>query len=161
MQVIEQSHAVLVVRFGDAIRPAVFCVTALVIGLVLALFGSATDQFWPVLLSVLVIFAGLMRLVREKHVTLTIDRVEGLLTVRQWRYMMPSGATYSLREVLTIDALSGTTPVSATPPGAKGRFDLVIDFRELPDYAVRRGLKRDEAADAVRLLRGYLHTGSG
>lgn len=156
MHVIEQSHAVLEIRFGDAIRPAVICVTSLVIGIALALFGSATDRFWPTLVAVLIIFLGLTRLIAEKHVTLTIDRVEGLLTVRQWRFLIPTGGTYSLREVLTFDALCGSTPISALPANVRTRCDVVIDFRDLPDYVVRRGVPRDEAAEAVRLLRGYM-----
>ncbi len=56
-----------------------------------------------------------------------------------------------------MDAIcSGNVAVETTPPGTKTRCSLIIDLTGQPDYLVKRNLKRDDAAEAVALIRQFL-----
>lgn len=157
MQIIEQSHSRLAIRFGSAVLPAMIFVGALILGLALAIYGSSSDNILLLIAGVLFMFTGLLRLAREHYVTLTFDRFEGTLNVAQRRYMVPSAEDFRLSDIRHVEAIcAGGQPVDSVPPGTKTRCDLVLDFISLPDYAVKRNLKRDEAADAVRLIRQFL-----
>lgn len=157
MKIIEQTFERLVIRFGDAILPAVIFVIALVIGLAFAVFGSADDNVLLILLGVLIAFGGLLRLLMERYTTLTFDRIAGMLHIQQRRALVPSGGSYSLRDVRRVDAICDSgTPINEVPPDSKARCDLVIDFDDMPDFVVARRVKRDEAAEFVRAVRGFL-----
>ncbi len=156
MKIIEQTHARLVIRFGDAVLPAVVFVVALVIGLALAVFGSADDNLLLVLLGVVVAFLGLLRLMAERYTTLTFDRPAGVLYIQQRRSLVPTGGSYDLRAVRRVDATcDGGTPVNDLPPDSSARCTLVIDFDDMPDFVVARRAKRDEAAEFVRAVRQF------
>lgn len=157
MQIIEQSHSRLAIRFGSAVLPAIIFIGALILGLALAIYGSSTDSLALLIAGVLVAFAGVLRLMLEHYVTLTFDRFEGTLNVTQRRHMVPSAEDFRLSDIRRVEAIcTGGQPVSDVAPGSKTRCDLVLDFIDLPDYAVKRNLKRDDAADAVRLIRQFL-----
>lgn len=157
MKVIEQTHQQLSIRFGNAIRPAALFVIALILGLAVAVYGAATNDNLFILPGFAIIISGAIPLANEKHTTLTFNRASGSLQIRQWRFMVPSVMDYHLHEMRRVDAIcnNGASVVNVDP-GTNTRCDLIIDFRDLPDYAVRRNLKRDEAADAVRLIRTFL-----
>ncbi|MCD4686951.1 MAG: hypothetical protein K8S97_13555 [Anaerolineae bacterium] len=157
MKIIEHTHQQLAIRFGNAIRPAALFIIAVIVGLAVALYGAATDDNLFILPGFAIIISGAIPLVNEKHTTLTFNRATGSLQIRHWRFMVPSAMDYHLHEMRRVDAIckNGASVVN-TQPGANTRCTLIIDFRDLPDYAVRRNLKRDEAADAVRLIRNFL-----
>jgi hypothetical protein len=157
MKIIEQTQSVLAIRFGDAIRPAVIFVSAIILGLAVAIYGAAIKDNLFIIPGFAIIIAGAIPLFNEQHVTLTFDRSAGSLDIRQWRFMVPAATSYHLREIRRIDAIckNGASVVN-TQPGENTRCTLIIDFHDLPDYAVRRNLKRDEAADAVRIIRQFI-----
>ncbi len=159
MKIIENTYARLAIRFGNAILPAVIFVLALVIGLAFAIYGSASDLPVFILVGALFAFAGFLRLIMEKHVTLTFDRDAQTLNVRQRHYLVPGDDTYSLSDIRRITALCGDGQlIDEVPPDASPRCDLVIDFIKMPDYAVKRNLKREDAARAVKLIRQFLQS---
>lgn len=157
MRIIEQSHSRLMIRFGHAILPVAIFIGALILGLALAVYSSSIDSTPLLIMGALIMFAGLLHLAWEQHVTLTFDRMENTLDIVKRRAMVPSAASFSLRSVRRVNAVcSGNVSIDATPPGTKTRCSLIIDLIDQPDYLVKRNLKRDDAAEAVALIRQYL-----
>lgn len=157
MQIIEQTHTILAIRFGNAVRPAVIFVIAIIAGLAVAIYGAAIDDNLFIIPGFAIIIAGGIPMLNERHTTLTFDRSAGSLDIRQWRFLVPNAMSYHLHEIRRVDAIckNGASVVNVDP-GTNTRCDLIIDFHDLPDYAVKRNLKRDEAADAVRLIRQFI-----
>lgn len=156
MKIIENSYDQLMIRFGNAILPAVVFVFALVIGLGFAIYGSTSDLPVFIVVGALFAIAGFLRLIMEKHVTLTFDRPNQTLNVRQRHYLVPSNDTYPFQDIRQITALCDGQLIDETPPDANVRCDLVIDFISMPDYAVKRNLSRADANRAVNLIRQFL-----
>jgi len=157
MRIIEQSHSRLEIRFGNAILPVAVFIGALILGLAIAIYSSAADSTLLLILGVLVMFAGLVHLAWEQHVTLTFDRFAYTLDIVKRRALVPNSASFNLRDVRRVDAVcSGNVSIDNTPTETKTRCTLLIDFIDLPDYAVKHNLKRDDAARAVGLIRQFL-----
>jgi hypothetical protein len=157
MRIIEQSYSRLEIRFGNAILPVAIFIGALILGLAIAVYSSAADSTPLLILGALIMFAGLVHLAWEQYVTLTFDRFTNTLDIVKRRALVPNSASFDLRDVRGVEAVcSGNVSVNNTPPGTKTRCTLIIDVIDLPDYEVKRNLKRDDAAQAVGLIRQFL-----
>lgn len=161
MKILEQTRTTLVLRFGDALLPVFAAAGFFIIGLGAFVAGSAERSLPVGALGVVLMALGVLWLLGERHVTLTVDRTHRTLHVRRWRNIMPFEMLYLLEEIASFEvlcqesrsalyrALAGMRLARAT------RCMVVANFPTGPDIILVRGLSQTEANEVQRLLRMY------
>jgi len=162
VKILEQTRELLVLRFGDALLPVFLAAGSFILGLGALVTGSTLRDLPVAAVGLLLLGLGVFWLLRERHVTLTIDRTARTLHIRRWRNLMPGEVIYRLSEIASYEVITSEQQsaldhaLAALRLKRSTRSMLVANFPTGPDIILVRDLTAADAAEAKRLILMYV-----